>query len=40
MDKNIIHSKSINELLSGMRLKKPTHPLITVIDTEKLAYGE
>jgi len=40
MDKNIIHSKSINELLSGMRLKKPTHPLITIIDTEKLAYGE
>jgi YesN/AraC family two-component response regulator len=40
MDKNIIHSKSINELLSGMRLEKPTHPLITIIDTEKLAYGE
>jgi AraC-like DNA-binding protein len=40
MDKNIIHSKSITELLSGMRLEKPTHPLITIIDTEKLAYGE
>ncbi|MFT6966903.1 MAG: YesN/AraC family two-component response regulator [Marivirga sp.] len=40
MDKNIIHSKSINELLSGMGLEKPTHPLITIIDTEKLAYGE
>ena len=40
MDKNIIHSKSINDLLSGMGLEKPTHPLITVIDTEKLAYGK
>jgi YesN/AraC family two-component response regulator len=40
MDKNIIHSKSINELLSGMRLEKPKHPLIAIIDTEKLAYGE
>jgi YesN/AraC family two-component response regulator len=40
MDKNIIHSKSINELLSGMGLEKPTHPLITIIDTEKLVYGE
>ena len=40
MNKNIIHSKSINDLLSGMGLEKPTHPLITVIDTEKLAYGK
>lgn len=40
MDENIIHSKSINELLAGMGLEKPTHPLITIIDTEKLAYGE
>ncbi|MFT5103353.1 MAG: hypothetical protein ACI86C_001006, partial [Candidatus Latescibacterota bacterium] len=39
MDKNIIHSKSINELLSGMGLEKPTHPLITIIDTKKLTYG-
>jgi AraC-like DNA-binding protein len=37
---NIIHSKSINDLLLGMGLKKPTHPLITIIDTEKLAYGD
>jgi AraC-like DNA-binding protein len=40
MSEKVIHSKSINDLLSGMRLEKPTHPLITVIDTEKLAYGE
>jgi AraC-like DNA-binding protein len=40
MSEKIIHSKSINELVSGMGLKKPTHPLITIIDTEKLAYGE
>ena len=37
---NTIHSKSIIELLSGMRLEKPTHPLITIIDTQKLAYGD
>lgn len=40
MNEKIIHSKSINELLSKMGLGKPTHPLITIIDTEKLAYGE
>jgi hypothetical protein len=40
MSHKIIHSKSINELVSGMGLEKPTHPLITIIDTEKLAYGE
>jgi AraC-like DNA-binding protein len=40
MGNSIIHSKSISELLQGMRLEKPTHPLITIIDTAKLGYGE
>lgn len=40
MREKVIHSKSINDLLVGMGLEKPTHPLITIIDTEKLAYGE
>jgi YesN/AraC family two-component response regulator len=40
MSEKIIHSKSINDLLLGMELEKSTHPLITIIDTEKLAYGE
>lgn len=40
MNKKIIRSKSIDELLQGMGMGKPTHPLITIIDTAKLAYGE
>lgn len=36
----MIHSKSISELTEGMGLGKTTHPLITVIDVSKLAYGE
>lgn len=40
MDKNIFRSNSIAELLKGMGLGKPAHPLITVIDTAKLSYGE
>lgn len=40
MNKNIIRSKSIDELLQGMGMGKPTHPLIAIIDTAKLAYGE
>jgi AraC-like DNA-binding protein len=39
MDKNIIRSKSISELHEAMGLDKPTHPLITIIDTSRLAYG-
>jgi len=39
MSKDIIHSKSINELLNGMLLENPIHPLITIIDTEKSACG-
>jgi AraC-like DNA-binding protein len=40
MDKNIIRSRSISELHEAMGLDKPTHPLITILDTSKLAYGE
>jgi AraC-like DNA-binding protein len=40
MSEQVIHSKSINDLLSGMGLEKPTHPLITIIDTKRLSYGE
>lgn len=40
MEKEVIRSKSIGELLKGMGLGKPAHPLITIIDTSKLAYGE
>lgn len=40
MDKQIIHSKSITEIRSVLGLGKPTHPLITILDTQKLAYGE
>ena len=40
MSKQIIHSKSITEIRAVFGLDKPTHPLITILDTEKLAYGE
>lgn len=40
MNSNIFRSRSIAELLKGMGLGKPAHPLIAVIDTAKLAYGE
>ena len=40
MSDQIIHSKSITEIRSVFRLSKPTHPLITILDTQKLAYGE
>ncbi|MFT5834610.1 MAG: AraC-like DNA-binding protein [Cognaticolwellia sp.] len=40
MPEKIIHQKSISQLQEGMNLGKPTHPLITIIDTAKLAYGE
>lgn len=40
MSEQIIHSKSISELSSVMGVGKPAHPLITILDTEKLAYGE
>ena len=40
MSEQVIHSKSIAELSSIMGVGKPTHPLITILDTEKLAYGD
>lgn len=40
MDKNIIHIKSINQLLEGSGFGKPTHPLIAIIDTANIAFGE
>jgi AraC-like DNA-binding protein len=40
MSEQIIHSKSITEIRSVFRLSKSTHPLITILDTQKLAYGE
>lgn len=35
----IIHSNSITEIRSVFGLGKPTHPLITILDTQKLGYG-
>ena len=40
MENSIFRSKSIAELLHGMGLGKPDHPLIAVIDSSKLCYGE
>lgn len=40
MKNNIIRSRSIAELLKGMGMGKPTHPLIAIIDTAKMAYSE
>lgn len=39
MSESIIHSKSIIEIRSVFGLEKPAHPLITILDTKKLAYG-
>lgn len=36
----MISHKSISQLHEGMGMDKPTHPLITILDTSKLAYGE
>lgn len=40
MSEPVIHSKSIAEIRTVFGLDKPKHALITVMDTEKLAYGE
>ncbi len=40
MDKNIIHIKSINQLLEGSGFGKATHPLIAIIDTADIVFGE
>ncbi len=38
-ERPIVHSKSIAEIRAVFGLDKPTHPLITILDTRKLAYG-
>lgn len=40
MDKDIIRYNSIGELSQKMGMSKPTHPLIRIVDTAKIAYGE
>lgn len=40
MENTIIRSKSIAELHLGMGLEPPAHPLITIVDTASLSYGE
>ena len=40
MSKNIIHIKSINQLLEGSGFGKATHPLIAIIDTANIVFGE
>lgn len=40
MDENIIHIKSINQLLEGSGFGKATHPLIAIIDTANIVFGE
>jgi AraC-like DNA-binding protein len=40
MDDQITHSKTIAEIREVFGLGKPTHPLITILDTRELAYGE
>lgn len=40
MIKSIIHSKSITELHKNMGLDAPSNPLISIIDTKILTYGE
>lgn len=40
MSEQIIHSKSITEIRAIFGLDKPTHPLITILDTQEIAYGE
>lgn len=39
MNEPIIHSASIAAIRAVFGLDKPKHPLITLLDTEKLAYG-
>uniref|UniRef100_UPI0040489879 helix-turn-helix domain-containing protein n=1 Tax=Roseivirga sp. TaxID=1964215 RepID=UPI0040489879 len=40
MNEPILNSKSIAEIRAVFGLDKPTHPLVTILHTEKLAYGE
>ncbi len=36
----IIYQKAISQLHDYLGFEKPTHPLVTIIDTAKIAYGE
>lgn len=40
MNTKILHSPSISEIRTVFGFDAPTHPLITVLDTQKIAYGE
>jgi AraC-like DNA-binding protein len=40
MGNNIIHIKSINQLLESSGFGKATHPLIAIIDTANIVFGE
>ena len=40
MDKQIIHIKSIPQLIDDSGFGKPTHPLIAIIDTSDMTFGE
>jgi AraC-like DNA-binding protein len=40
MNEPIIHSNSIAEIRTIFGFGSSTHPLITILDTEKIAYGE
>ena len=40
MNKNIIHINSIGKLLQSSGFGKPTHPLITIVDTTKISFTE
>ena len=39
MNEKIVHSKTITQIRSAFSLSKPTNPLITILDTAKIAYG-
>ena len=40
MDNNIVHIKSISELMEGSGFGKPKHPLITIIDTANISFSK
>lgn len=40
MSKDVIHIKSISQLLEGSGFGKATHPLIAIIDTANIVFGE
>ncbi|MDB4323768.1 AraC family transcriptional regulator, partial [Crocinitomicaceae bacterium] len=40
MEKDIIHFNSISAMLEGSGFGKATHPLIAIIDTANIAFGE